>query len=276
MRPYWKGYLKLALVSCPIALHAACSTAERIALRQVNKATGNRLRQQLIDEETREPVAPQDKGRGYEVAKGQYLIVEDAELEAIEIESTRTIQIDSFVPRSQIDRRFFDTPYYVTPSEAVGQEAFAVIREAMRSKRMVALGRLVLSKRERVITLEAYDKGLLGTTLRYPYEVRKAEEYFCDLPELTIAPEMLTLAEHIVDSKAGDFDPLTFRDRYEEALLAYLRAKQAGAVPDRKPTFAAPRRVINLMEALRRSLAEDKKPAAPRRGAPAAPARKRA
>lgn len=276
MRPYWKGYLKLALVSCPIALHAACSTAERIALRQVNKATGNRLRQQLIDEETREPVAPQDKGRGYAVAKGQYLIVEDAELEAIEIESTHTIEIDSFVPRAQIDRRFFDTPYYVTPSEAVGQEAFAVIREAMRSKRMVALGRLVLCKRERVIALEAYDKGLLGTTLRYPYEVRKAEEYFCDLPELTIAPEMLTLAEHIVDSKAGDFDPLTFRDRYEEALLAYLRAKQAGAVAERKPTFAAPRRVINLMEALRRSLAEDKKPAAPRRGAPAAAARKRA
>ena len=156
MRPYWKGYLKLALVSCPIALHAACSTAERIAFRQVNKATGNRLRQQLIDEETREPVAPQDKGRGYEVAKGQYLIVEDAELEAIEIESTHTIEIDSFVPRSQIDRRFFDTPYYVTPpSEVVGQEAFAVIREAMRSKRMVALGRLVLS-------MEAEEDGAKG------------------------------------------------------------------------------------------------------------------
>jgi hypothetical protein len=153
MRPYWKGYLKLALVSCPIALHAACSTAERIAFRQINKATGNRLRQQLIDEETREPVAPEHKGRGYEVAKGQYLIVEDVELDAIEIESTHTIEIDSFVPRAQIDQRFFDTPYYVTPSEPVGQEAFAVIREAMRRKRMVALGRLVLSKRERVIAL---------------------------------------------------------------------------------------------------------------------------
>jgi DNA end-binding protein Ku len=275
VRPYWKGYLKLALVSCPIALHAACSTAERIALRQVNKATGNRLRQ-LIDEETRTPVAPEDKGRGYEVAKGQYLIVEDAELEAIEIESTHTIEIDSFVPRSQIDRRFFDTPYYVTPSGAVGQEAFAVIREAMRSKRMVALGRLVLSKRERMIALEAYDKGLLGTTLRYPYEVREAEEYFCDLPDLALAPDMLTLAEHIVDSKTGEFDPLTFRDRYEEALLAHLKAKQAGAVPERKQTFAAPRRVINLMEALRRSVAEDKKLAAPRKAAPAALARKRA
>jgi DNA end-binding protein Ku len=175
VRPYWKGYLKLALVSCPIALHAACSTAERIAFRQVNKATGNRLRQQLIDEETREPVAPEHKGRGYEVAKGQYLIVEDAELDAIEIESTHTIEIDSFVPRAQIDQRFFDTPYYITPSEPVGQEAFAVIREAMRRKGMVALGRLVLSKRERVIALEAYDKGMLGTIWIQAYQNRFGE-----------------------------------------------------------------------------------------------------
>src|SRR5436853_450769 len=174
-----------------------------MGLRQINKATGNRLRQQLIDEETREPVAPEHKGRGYEVAKGQYLIVEEAELEAIEIESTHTIEIDSFVPRSQIDQRFFDTPYYVLPSEPVGQEAFAVIHEAMRGKGMVALGRLVLAKRERVIALEAYDKGLFGTTLRYPYEMRKAEDYFCDLPELAIALDMLRLAEHILDSKAA-------------------------------------------------------------------------
>ncbi len=245
MRPYWKGYLKLALVSCPIALHAACSTAERIAFRQINKATGNRLRQQLIDEETREPVAPEHKGRGYEVAKGQYLLVEDAELDAIEIESTHTIEIDSFVPRAQVDQRFLDTPYYVTPSEPVGQEAFAVIREAMRGKGMVALGRLVLSKRERVIALQAYDKGVLGTTLRYPYEVRTAEDYFCDLPDLAIAPDMLTLAEHILDRKAGEFNPATFRDRYEEALLAHLKAKQAG-VPERKQMFAAPQRLALL------------------------------
>jgi DNA end-binding protein Ku len=162
------------------------------------------------------------------------------------------------------------------PSEPVGQEAFAVIREAMRGKRMVALGRLVLSKRERVIALEPYDKGLLGTTLRYPYEVRKAEDYFCDLPDLTIAPDMLTLAEHILDSKASKFDPATFRDRYEEALLAHLKAKQAGAVPERRKTFAPPHRVVNLMEALRRSVAEDTKGAAPRKGASATPARKRA
>src|SRR5436853_2060705 len=129
MRPYWKGYLKLALVSCPIALHAACSSADRIAFRQINKATGNRLRQQLIDEETREPVAPEHKGRGYEVAKGQYLIVEDAELEAIEIESTHTIEIDRFVPHSAIDQRFFDSPYYVMPSADIAADHVVFVVE---------------------------------------------------------------------------------------------------------------------------------------------------
>jgi len=267
MRPYWKGYLKLALVSCPIALHAAASTSERVAFRQINKATGNRLRQQLIDEETREPVGPEHKGRGYEIGKGHYLIVEDGELDAIEIESTRTIEIDCFAPRAGIDRRFFDSPYYVVPNKAVGHEAFAVIREAMRSKAMVALGRLVLAKRERVIALEPYDKGLLGTTLRYPYEVRNAADYFADLPNLALAPDMLRLAEHILDSKASEFDPSTFRDRYEEALLAHPQAKQAGIVREQKALPAAPRRVINLMEA-RQSIAADKKSAsAARKGA---------
>jgi DNA end-binding protein Ku len=261
MRPYWKGYLKLALVSCPIALHAACSTAERIALRQINKATGNRLRQQLIDEETREPVAPEHKGRGYEVARGQYLVVEDEELERIEIESTHVIEIDSFVPRQEIDQRYFDTPYYVTPNAPVAQEAFAVIREAMRHKTLVALGRLVLAKRERVIALEPYGKGLLGTTLRYPYEVRNASDYFSDVPELALAPDLLQLAKHIVDSKVAAFDPMAFRDRYEEALLAHLKAKEAGAVREEKPVFGMPRRIINLMDALRRSIAQHKQPA---------------
>jgi DNA end-binding protein Ku len=197
MRPYWKGYLKLALVSCPIALHCACSSAERIAFRQINKATGNRLRQQLIDEETREPVEPEHKGR---VAKGQYLIIEDEELEAIEIESTHVIEIDSFVPRQQIDQRFFDTPYYVAPNEPVAQEAFSVIREAMRHKTMVALGRLVLAKRERVIALEPYGKGLLGTTLRYP--MRCATPGLFRRPAGAGArPDMLTLAAQILESK---------------------------------------------------------------------------
>jgi DNA end-binding protein Ku len=264
MRPYWQGYLKLALVSCPIALHTACSKSERIAFRQINKATGHRLRQQLIDEETREPVTSDQKGRGYEIAKGQYLMVEDEELEKIQIESSHIIEIDSFVPRQEIDQRFFDTPYYVTPNEPVAQEAFAVIREAMRHKDMVALGRLVLTKREHVIALEAYGKGLLGTTLRYPYEVRNASDYFSEVPELALAPDLLQLAKHIVDSKVAAFDPMAFRDRYEEALLAHLKAKVAGAVREEKTAFAAPRRFVNLMEALRRSIAQDKKP--PRKG----------
>jgi DNA end-binding protein Ku len=218
-----------------------------------------------------EPVAPEHKARGYEVARGQYLLVGDEELDAIEIQSTHVIEIDSFVPRTQIDQRYFDTPYYVAPNEPVAQEAFAVIREAMRHKAMVALGRLVLSKRERVIALEPYGKGLLGTTLRYPYEMRDAQDYFGDLPELSIAPEMQKLAEHILASKASDFDPAAFHDRYEEALLAHLKARQAGAVRERSPSLlAAPRHVINLMEALRRSAQEDKKPA-PRRKAAAAP-----
>ena len=158
VRPYWKGYIKLALVSCPIGLWTASSSGERVAFRQINKKTGNRLRQQLVDDETREPVEAADKGRGYEYAKGSYLMIEDHELEAIEIESNHTIEIDSFVPREEIDERFLDTPYYIAPNEPVGQEAFAVIREAMRGKNMVALGRVVLSKRERVIMLQPWDK----------------------------------------------------------------------------------------------------------------------
>jgi DNA end-binding protein Ku len=261
VRPYWKGFLKLALVSCPIALHAATSTSERIVFRQINKATGHRLRQQLIDEETRESVLPEQKVRGYEIAKDQYLVIEDEELEKIEIESTHIIEIDRFVPRQEIDQRYFDANYYLTPNAPVAQEAFAVIREAMRHQGMVALGRLVLTKRERVIAIEPYGKGLLGTTLRYPSEVRNAAHYFSDVPDVAVAPDLLKLAEHIVNSKVGSFDPQAFRDRYEEALLAHLKAKEAGAVREKKPAFSAPRRIINLMDALRRSIAQHKQPA---------------
>jgi DNA end-binding protein Ku len=267
-RPYWKGYLKLSLVSCPIAVHAACSSSERVSFRQISRKTGNRLRQQLIDEETREPIDGYEKARGYEIGKGQFLLIEDEELEAIAIDSTHTIDIDSFVPRSEIDQRFFDTPYYITPNDAVGQDAFAVIREAMRSKALVALGRIVLAKRERVMALEPYERGLIGTTLHYPYEVRHAKDYFADIPDLTPAPELLRLAEHILDSKLQAFDPSAFRDRYEEALMAHLKAKQAGMPPQPKQSWTVPRRAINLMEALRRSIAADKKAEA-RRTAPA-------
>jgi DNA end-binding protein Ku len=265
-RAYWKGYLKLSLVSCPIALSPATSSSERISFRQINKQTGNRLRQQLVDEVTREPVEAADKGKGYEVDKGVYIDVDDDELEAIEVESKHTVEIDRFVPATQIDKRFYDSPYYIAPTDTVGQEAFAVIRDAMRGKGMVALGRIVLAKRERVIALEPYGKGLLGTTLRYAYEVRKPEEYFDGIQDIKVPGEMLKLAEHILDTKTGDFEPAEFEDHYETALVELLRKKQAGFKPPKhKEQAAAPRNVINLMDALRRSVAEERR-AAPAQG----------
>ena len=196
-----------------------------------------------------------DKGRGFEVGKNEFIVMEDEELEALELESTHTIEIDSFVPAEQIDKRYYDSPYYIVPNDKVGQEAFAVIRDAMQGKGMVGLGRVVMSKRERVIALEPHGKGLIGTTLRYPYEVRNAEEYFEEIPELKVPGEMLKLAEHIIETKQGDFDPSQFKDHYEEALTELLRKKQAHIpIAKSKEQVAAPRNVISLMDALRRSV----------------------
>ena len=262
-RPYWKGYLKLSLVSCPIALYTGTSSTERVSFRQINKKTGNRLRQQLVDEVTREPVEGEDKGRGYEYSKNAYIPVDDDELDAIAIESSHTIEINSFVPREQIDERYLDSPYYITPNDQAGQDAFAVIREAMRGKGMAALGRVVLAKRERVIMLEPWDKGLMGTTLRYPYEIRDAKEYFDDIPNVKVEPDMLKLAEHILQSKAADFDPSQFVDHYEEAVVEMLKKKQAGMPVSREHAAPRPQNVVNLMDALRRSIAEEKAASAP-------------
>jgi DNA end-binding protein Ku len=254
-RAYWKGYLKLSLVSCPIAVNPATSASERVSFRQINKKTGNRLRQQMVDEVTREPVDSADRGRGYEFAKNEFIPIEEGEIEALEIESNHTIDIDSFVPAEQIDKRFYDSPYYIAPNDKVGQEAFAVIREAMRDKGVVALGRVVMSKRERVIALEPHGKGLIGTTLRYPYEVRKAQDYFEEIPDIKVPKEMLDLADHIVETKAADFDASQFKDHYEEALLELLHNKQAHIpVKKEKEQVSAPRNVISLMDALRRSV----------------------
>ena len=272
-RPYWKGYLKLSLVSCPIALYTATSSGERVAFRQINKKTGNRLRQQLVDEGTGEPVDPDEKGRGYEVDKGVYLQVEDEELDAIAIESSHTIDIDSFVPKSEVDERYIDSPYYLVPENKVALEAFAVIRDAMLGKGMVALGRVVLSKRERVIMLQPRGKGLLGATLRYPYEVRDEGIYFGDIGDVQIPKDMLALAEHILESKAAAFDPSKFQDRYEEAVVAMLSEKRAGMpVAKQRPM---PRIVAgtDLMSALRQSIenAKDQAPKAAAKQAPPAP-----
>ena len=259
-RPYWKGYLKLSLVSCSIALYPAASSSERVSFRQINKKTGNRLRQQLIDDVTRDVVPAEDKGRGYEVDKNVFIQVEDEELEALEVESNHTIEIDKFVPLDQIDERYHDSPYYVAPTDKVGQEAFAVIREAMKGKGMAAIGRIVLAKRERPIMLAPMGKGLRALTLRYPYEIRNEVEYFEDIPDVKISGEMLKLAEHIVVSKAGDFDPAEFKDHYEEAVVEMLRKKQAGAVVRKGPAKApAAKTGGNVIDLLKRSLEMEKK-----------------
>jgi DNA end-binding protein Ku len=259
----WKGYLKLFLVSCPISLHPASST-ERVSFVQINRKTGNRLKYQLVDSETGEVVDLADGARGYEIGKGDFLLVEDDELAALPIASTRTIEIDAFVPRAQIDKRYYDSPYYIMPTDTVGQEAFAVIRDAMRGKSMVALGRIVLAKRERVIALESYGKGLLGTTLRYAYEVRKPEEFFDGIPDIKVPNEMLKLAEHILEVKKVDFDPSSFEDRYERAVVEMLRRKQAG-LPAKSATPApSPSNVVNLMDALRQMVKTERKRSARR------------
>jgi DNA end-binding protein Ku len=263
-RAYWKGYLKLSLVSCPIALYPATSSSERVSFNRINKKTGNRLKQQQVDAETGEPVEKEDIGRGYEIGKGQYLQIEDDEIEKIRIESTHTIEIDSFVPRTEIDDRYLDSPYYVAPTDQVGQEAFAVIRDAIREKGLVALGRVVVSRREYVVMLEAFDKGLLASTLRYAYEVREPAAYFEDIPELKLPAEMKQLAAHILETKASHFEPSKFVDHYETALVELLRAKQAGRIVEAPKDEPAPHRVINLMDALRASIGAEtkKKPAA--------------
>ena len=253
-RPYWKGYLKLSLVSCPISVYSATSAGERVAFRQINKQTGNRLRQQLVDDETGDVVEAADKGRGYEIAKHEYLQIEDDELNAIAIESSHTIDIDSFVPRAQIDERYLDSPYYLIPEGKVAQDAFAVIRDAMRGKDMVALGRIVMAKRERVVMLQAWERGIMATSLRYAYEVRDTKSFFDEIPEITVPADMLKLAEHILDSKAATFEPMDFKDRYEDAVLAMLKTKQAGGSLSKDRLKSAGPNVINLMEALKRSL----------------------
>ena len=262
-RPYWKGHLKLSLVSCPIALYSGAASTERVSFRQINKQTGNRLRQLLVDEVTREPVEGADKGRGYEYAKNAYIPVDDDELDAIAIESTNSVEIDSFVPREQIDERYLDSPYYIMPHDRVGQEAFAVIREAMRGANMAALGRVVLAKRERVIMLQPWGKGLTGTTLRYPYEIRDAKEYFDDIPDVSLEADMLKLAKQILQSKTTDFNTSRFVDRYEEAVVEMLKKKQAGLAVSRERQAPRPENVVNLMDALRSSIAQEKAASAP-------------
>ena len=254
VRAYWKGYLRLSLVSCPIQLFPATSESEKINFNQINKETGGRIRYRKIDETTGEEVRPENIVKAYQVSKGQYVEFTDEELESVAIDSTRTVDIDQFVPKAEIDDLYHVRPYYIAPEGEVGQEAFIVIRNAIEQMKMVALGRVVLTSREHVIALEPRGKGLMGTLLRYPYEVRAETEYFEDIPDLKIGKDMMDLAKHIVESKVGHFDPAEFKDHYETALKELIDKKAKGVKITQRPE-RAPAPVINLMEALRRSVA---------------------
>jgi len=253
-RAYWKGSLKLSLVTCPVVLYPATTSVEKTKFHMINTETGNRLKQQMVDSETGDVVETEQKGRGYEVTKGEYVEIEKDELEAVQIESTHTIDIDSFVPRDEIDKRYLDNPYYIAPDGKAGVDAFAVIRDAMKDKDRVALARIVLTSREHVIAIEPLGKGLLGTTLRYPYELRDEDAYFDDIKNPRISKDMIELASHILDTKAAHFDPSKFKDEYENALKALVRRKASG-----KPIKAVAREekasnVVSLMDALKQSL----------------------
>jgi len=316
-RAHWKGFLKLSLVSCPVALYPAIAAAERISFRQVNRQTGNRLRQQLVDAVTGDVVTSHDKARGYEVGENDFLLVENEELKAAQqearvrpfsavpvprersqptreppprpralakpaeddheeappivpapapprpiIENTRTIELDRFVRPDEIDAPYFNAPYFIVPRDAVGQEAFAVIRDAMADKKLVGLGRVVLASRERPILIEPMGSGLRGITLRYEHEVRAPTEYFADIPKMTLPDEMLDITRHILETKTENFDPAFLEDRYRSVMVEKLRAKQAER-PVRSVASAPSREnVVNLMDALKRSLAKER-PTAP-------------
>lgn len=268
-RPNWKGYLKLSLVSCSVALYSATSTSQRIRFNIINRKTGNRVHNQVIDAETEEPVEQDDRVKGYQVEKGQYVLVEDEELDDVALESTHTIDIESFVPRSEVDEIYLDEDYYITPNDKVGYEAFAVIREAMKKEDLVGIARVVLYRRERILMLAPRGDGIMATALRYRTEVRDEQDYFSDIPEVKVPADMLDLAVHILKSKKSHFKPEKFEDRYEDALVSLIKAKHSGK-PIPKLEEAKPSNVINLMDALKRSVKAEQgggKPAHARRAA---------
>ena len=280
-RPYWKGYLKLSLVTCPVALFPASSQSEKTRFHQINRKTGNRLRQQMVDEETGRAVDKDDKGRGYELARGKYVEIEPEELDAVEIESTHTIDIDKFVPEKEIDKRYYERPYYIVPDAKSGEEAFAVIRDAMEDEDRVALARIVFANREHILAIEPWGKGLLGTTLRYDYEVRDEKDFFKRIASPRIPREMVELARHILSKKAGHFDARQFKDEYELALRKLVKRKAAGKPIERPEPEDRGSNVIDLMEALRQSVKGRSKAAASRSSSPSkksrsAPARRKA
>ncbi|MDA9465208.1 non-homologous end joining protein Ku [Bradyrhizobium sp. CCBAU 53415] len=252
-RANWKGFLRLSLVTCPVALYPATSESEKISFNQLNRQTGHRIKYLKVDADTGDEVPNEDIVKGYQLEKDQFIEVTKEELEEIALESTRTIEIDEFVDKFDIDPRYLIRPYYIRPDGKVGHDAFAVIRETIREMDKVAIGRVVLTNREHIIALEPMDKGLVGTLLRYPYEVRSEAEYFDEIQDVKVTKDMLDLAKHIVNQKAGRFEPDKFEDHYESALVELINQKRAGKpiVPKDRPKGE---NVVDLMDALRKSV----------------------
>jgi DNA end-binding protein Ku len=265
-RAYWKGYLRLSLVSCPIALFPATSEREKVSFNQINKETGNRIRYRKVDAETGEEVPSDHIIKGYEVNKGQYVEVTDDELASVALESTKTIDIDEFVPKNEIDELYSIRPYYIAPDGKVGQDAFVVIRDIIEQMNMVAIGRVVLTSREHIIAISPRGKGLMGTLLRFPYEVRDAGEFFDDIPNVKLTKDMMDLARHIVETKSGHFKPQEFEDHYEHAVRDLIEKKAKGEKIE-APKFEPTGKVINLMDALRRSVQAETGKGSPRAAA---------
>jgi len=255
-RPNWKGFLKLSLVSCAVALYPATSTSQRIRFNIINRKTGNRIRNEVVDAETGDPVEQEDRVKGYQFEKGQYVLVTDEELDNVALESTHTIDIEQFVPASEVDRIYLDETYYLVPEDEMAQEAFAVIREAMRKEDLVGLARVVIYRREHLLLLAPRGKGMMATALRYKTEVRDQKNYFDDIKDIKVPADMLKLAAQILESKKGHFDSGKFEDRYEDALMQLIKAKRAGKEPP-VLTEEEPSNVVNLMDALRRSARAD-------------------
>jgi DNA end-binding protein Ku len=257
-RANWKGFLRLSLVTCPVALYPATSDTEKVSFNQINRKTGHRIKYLKVDAETGDEVSSDDIVKGYKVDTDTYIEVSKDELDDIALESTHTIEIDEFVPQSDIDNRYLIRPYYLVPDGKVGHDAYAVIRETIRSMNKVAIGRVVLTNREHIIALEPLDNGLMGTLLRYPYEVRSETEYFDDIQSVKLTKDMLDLAKHIVEKKSGAFEPELFEDHYETALIDLINKKRSGVPVTAKAAPKTGGNVINLMDALKKSLASEK------------------
>lgn len=272
-RPAWRGYLKLSLVTCAVQLASATTSAEKISFRMLNRKTGHRLKRQYVDATTGKPVADKDEVKGYEIDKDEFLLIEEDEIDAVQIESSHTLDLTTFVARDEIDEIYLDTPYYLTPADEVSQEAFAVIREALAKKKMAGLARIVLYRREKPAVIEPFGKGMMLTTLRYGGTVRDAEDAFDGLDTKKVDKQMLALATKVIDVNTGAFEPEKLEDDYEKSLIALIRQrKKGGAKLAPRPAADKPKadNVVNLFDALKKSLASDgadkgkqtKKPAA--------------